>query len=236
MFKKIDKEIFFGGIFGIIAVLSAIFEMLANGISAATIFGTLKDITGTLVAVMVLGFAMKKLFDNSENTLSKILEKELSLFEKNYSPLIFKVSNFEKMQNEKYVQGFCVLKDFSEFITTHSVSEQMKESYSSRNSHQTAKFIDLPSTSDMLNDNFKVCFRTLSSCEYDKDFLKKVADKISYKYKENGYSTTSSNNALTVEIPKIETKQDIQSLISMFEVILICFEIGNKGIKVKEQA
>ena len=234
MFKKIDKEIFFGGLFGIIAVLSAICEMIANGLSAATIFGTLKDITGTLVAVMVLGFAMKKLFDNSEKKLSKLLEKELASFEQKYSPLIFKVSNFEKMQNEKYEQGFCILKDFSKFITTCDISEQMRESYSSRNSHQTAKFVDLPSVSVMLNENFKICFRTLSSCEYDKDFLTNIGNKISFNYKENGYVTTSISNTLIVEIPKIETKQDIESLISMFEIVLICFEIGNKGIKVKE--
>ena len=231
MYKKIDKEILFGGIFGIIAVVAAIGEMIANGVSAATMLGTAKDIAGTLVAVMVLGFAMNKILSNDEKNLSKVLSKELQLFESNYSPLIFKVSNFEKMQNEKYEQGFCILKDFSKFITITDISEQMKESYSSRNSHKTAKFIDLPSISTMVNEDFKVCFRTLTSCKYDENFLENVATKVSFKYKENGYRTTPTSNALIVEIPCIETKEDIHLLISLFEIILVCFEIGNKGIK-----
>ena len=62
MFKKIDKEIVFGGIFGIIAVVAATGEMIISGISVATILSATKDIAGTLVAVMVFIIAIKHLF------------------------------------------------------------------------------------------------------------------------------------------------------------------------------
>ncbi len=62
MFKKIDKEILFGGIFGIIAIVAAVGEMIANGVSDSTILGATKDIAGTLVGVMVFIIAIKHLF------------------------------------------------------------------------------------------------------------------------------------------------------------------------------
>lgn len=231
MAKKFDKEVLFGGIFGIIAVVAAIGEMIANGLSTAAILGAAKDIAGTLVAVMVFAFAIKKIIGNNNKSLSKILTQELDSFEKNYSPLIFKVSNFEKMKNEKYEQGFCILKDFSQFIKMENISDETRASYSSRSSHKTAKFIDLPSISEMLRNDFKVCFRTLTSCKYDGDFLEDVKTRIAFKYKEYGYTATTISNGLIVEVPAIKSKDDIDTLISLFEIILVCFQIGNKGIK-----
>ena len=183
MSKKIDKETIYGAIFGAIAITATIGEMFSNGVSSATVWGAIKDIAGTFVAIMLFMFAVKKIFENSEKNLSAKLEKNLRIFENNYTPHIFKVSNFEKMQNEKYEQGFCILKDFSKFISLNGITDEMKEKYSSRSSHETAKFIDLPSTETMLSENFNICFRTLQSCKYDADFLEKVSNKIGFKYK-----------------------------------------------------
>ena len=62
MFKRIDKEVLFGGIFGIVAIIAAVGEMIANGISIAGMLGATKDIAGTVVAVMVFIIAVKHLF------------------------------------------------------------------------------------------------------------------------------------------------------------------------------
>ncbi len=230
MFKKIENETKYAALFGAIAIIAIIGEMISNGISLATVWGAIKDISGTIVAILLFLFAAKKVFDNSENKLTKKLNKELQSFEERYTPLIFKVSDFEKMKGEKYEQGFCILKDFTSFITIDDLTAEEKEKYASRNSRETTKFIDLPSNNTMLNENFKVCFRTLSSCVYDDNFLSNVSKKINYKYKENGYSTSPKSNHLIVEIPKLETKEDIDEIISLFELIIVCFQIGNKGV------
>jgi len=52
---KLDvQEKIWGGIFGVVAVLAAIAEMLTNGISASSVFGMIKDVAGTLVVVVVM--------------------------------------------------------------------------------------------------------------------------------------------------------------------------------------
>ncbi len=232
MFKKIENEVKFGALFGIITIIAIIGEMVSNGISSSTIWGAIKDIAGTVVAILLFLFAIKNLFDNSEKNLIKQLYKELKLFEVRYSPLVFKVSNFEKMQGEKYEQGFCILKDFTKFITINNLTTEEQEKYSSRNSHETTKFIDLPSVDTMINEDFKICFRTLSSCIYDDDFLTNVSLKVNFNYKENGYKASAKSKCLIVEVPKIETKTAIEEMISLFELIIVCFEIGNKGVNI----
>lgn len=230
MFKKIENETKYAALFGAIAIIAVIGEMISNGISLATVWGAIKDISGTIVAILLFLFAIKKVFDNNENKLTSKLNKELEMFEARYTPLIFKVSDFEKMKGEKYEQGFCILKDFSKFITTDELTLEDKEKYASRNSHETTKFIDLPSNNTMLNERFKVCFRALSSCAYDDSFLSGVSKKINYKYKESGYLTSPKSNHLIVEIPMLETQEDIYEMISLFELIIVCFQIGNKGV------
>lgn len=88
MLKKIDKEVLFGGFFGVIAILATLGEMIANGLSAATILGAVKDISGTVVAVMVFVVAVRHLFvkkaTDFDGTFSKEMEKVIS----KYSPVL----------------------------------------------------------------------------------------------------------------------------------------------------
>ena len=52
---KLDiKEKIWGGVFGVAAILAAIAEMIANGITLSSIFGAIKDVAGTLVVVVIL--------------------------------------------------------------------------------------------------------------------------------------------------------------------------------------
>lgn len=90
MFKKIDKEVLFGGIFGIIAIAAAVGEMLANGISTATILGATKDIAGTLVAVMVFIIAIKHLFAKKPTDFDGVFAAEMDKVISKYSPILAK--------------------------------------------------------------------------------------------------------------------------------------------------
>lgn len=52
---KLDiQEKLLGGIFGVISIAAAVAETIAGGIDAAAIFGMIKDISGTLVVVVVM--------------------------------------------------------------------------------------------------------------------------------------------------------------------------------------
>ena len=54
MDKMEFQEKFLGGIFGIIAIIAAIAEAITNGISLSTVFAAIKDVSGTLIVVVLL--------------------------------------------------------------------------------------------------------------------------------------------------------------------------------------
>ena len=99
MFKKIDKEVLFGGIFGIVAVLAAIGEMIANGISTGTILGAVKDIAGTIVAVMVFVTAMKHLVVKKATDFEGVFNAEMAKVIAKYSPILIKDESGEGRYN-----------------------------------------------------------------------------------------------------------------------------------------
>lgn len=80
-FKKLDRETLFGGIFGVVAVIAIIVEMVLAGISAESVTAAIKDIAGTIVSVMVFIIAIKHILkqfkesksfeENLKNTLDK---------------------------------------------------------------------------------------------------------------------------------------------------------------------
>ena len=51
-FKKLDTETKWGGIFGLIAIIAILAEMVIGGISPETIVAAVKDTAGTVVSVM----------------------------------------------------------------------------------------------------------------------------------------------------------------------------------------
>ena len=82
-----------GGILGAIAIVSAILEMLFNGISAATIAGAIKDISGTLIVVMVLLVALKKLFPKKQKGFTNVFCEEMKAVTEKYSPIIKRIES-----------------------------------------------------------------------------------------------------------------------------------------------
>lgn len=86
-----------GGILGAIAIVSAILEMLFNGISAATVMAAIKDVSGTLIVVMVLLVALKKLFPKKQQGFSATFHLEMEALVEKYNPII-KCVDAEKIE------------------------------------------------------------------------------------------------------------------------------------------
>ena len=77
-----------GGILGFIAIVSAILEMYFNGISAATVMAAIKDVSGTLIVVMVLLVALKKLFPKKQKGFTNVFYEEMQAITEKYHPMI----------------------------------------------------------------------------------------------------------------------------------------------------
>lgn len=86
-----------GGILGAVAIVSAILEMIFNGISAASVMGAIKDVSGTLIVVMVLLMALKKLFPKKPRGFSATFYHEMKALVEKYNPII-KYVDSEKIE------------------------------------------------------------------------------------------------------------------------------------------
>ena len=74
-----------GGILGAIAIISAILEMICNGISAATIMAAIKDVASTLIVVMVLLVALKNLIPKKQRGFSNVFYDGMNEIVKKYN-------------------------------------------------------------------------------------------------------------------------------------------------------
>lgn len=91
---KLDlKEKLWGGIFGVVAILAAFFEMYASGVSMTSIAGAVKDIAGTMVVVVLLITVMRHYLPKKPSNLTEAFHEAMEPVVSRYSPLIKKDEN-----------------------------------------------------------------------------------------------------------------------------------------------
>lgn len=88
LLKKIDSEVLLGGIFGAIAIVAILIEMLLGDFEAAAVAGGIKDIAGTVVGVMVFAIAAKAIFKKEDTSFHAVFTREMEDIENKYMPLL----------------------------------------------------------------------------------------------------------------------------------------------------
>ena len=96
MFKKMDRETFWGGIFGAVAIAAAIVELLASGISVGTVAGAIKDVFGTLVVIILFVAVLRENKTVVYKDFEKAFSAQMNDITKKYTPIICRD---EKAQN-----------------------------------------------------------------------------------------------------------------------------------------
>ncbi len=88
--KKIDFETLWGGIFGAVAVIAVLIEMVIGRFDGASIAGGIKDIAGTLITILMLFVAIRALKAGKRTTVGfdEEFEKEMKLIMEKYNPII----------------------------------------------------------------------------------------------------------------------------------------------------
>lgn len=85
------KEKIWGGIFGVVAILAALGEMIVNGISVTSVLAAVKDISGTLVVVVLLVAVVKSLFPKKyKKSFSERMESAFDEWRENNGNMIAK--------------------------------------------------------------------------------------------------------------------------------------------------
>ena len=86
--KNMERETLFGGIFGGIAIVAIIVEMILGGFFAEAIAGGVKDIAGTIVAVLVFIFAVKQFKKKNVKGFDETFNAEMQKIIVKYAPVI----------------------------------------------------------------------------------------------------------------------------------------------------
>ena len=104
--EKLDlKEKLWGGIFGVVAILAAFFEMYSSGVSTTSIAGAVKDIAGTMVVVVLLITVMRQYLPKKSNNIIEAFHEAMEPVLARYSPLIKKDLNDENGKNTESEDG-----------------------------------------------------------------------------------------------------------------------------------
>lgn len=112
---KLDlQEKIWGGVFGVIAIIAAIGEMLVNGINKASVLGAIKDVAGTLVMVVLLVVVIKSLMPKKYAlSFEERLTNALVKWQKDNANMIVKTDRSDG--NDFY--GLSMKTDITSFFT-----------------------------------------------------------------------------------------------------------------------
>ncbi len=226
MDKMEFQEKVLGGIFGIIAIVAAIAEAIANGISAATVFAAIKDVSGTLIVAVLLITFIKQLPRRPKNLLER-LENEVEEWGKKNSPLIFKAEEYVAEQSGEYAQGFVLLQNPEEYMGLSNLTPESPvwSDYARYDSRKTGKFIDMPSYETMTRSNFKIKVVMKQSHFSKKDRIEEIIDKIISSINSryvNEFKAIQIGKSLsfTVSIKSITTDKEMQRFIELIDYIV----------------
>lgn len=222
--RKIGMETLWGGIFGIVAIAAAIVEMVLNGFETIAIAGAIKDISGTLVTVMVLLFAIKSLLPHKEKlSIEEKIILALDAWQQANSTMIIKSADDEK--TGKY--GFHMRTDIRDFYRAAPLT---------KNSGWFVR-LPLPQGNNYANENIRIEFHLnkgtfFEGIELSTDELKHRFDQLNKLFcdfinaKYHDFLRASGQNDIIILtlLRPIENDGDIQKMTevlnSMFQAYL----------------
>lgn len=225
---KIDfQEKIWGFIFGVIAIIAAISEMLVNGISAASVLGAVKDVFGTLVVVVVFYLVIKNMPKKPKNLL-ETLEKAIEDWGLDNAPLIFKTVGYVASKDSPYSQGFVLLQNPKSYPLLANLKSDSPNwiDYAQYKSPRkmTGKFLDMPNYETMTSSDFSVLFVMEQKHFQEMDINQIITDitnAINQKYDNKIVADRIGQSAkFTIKYNRIVTTEDIEFFRDSLDFVL----------------
>lgn len=228
MKEKINED-FWGSLFGIVAIVAAIVEMILGGFSIESVVAGIKDIAGTAIVIFVM-IAFLRNLPKKEKNLAEKLEKDVEDWGIDNAPLIFKTENYIAAQNTEFEQGFVLLQDPRRYVSL-SNSKLNKENpewhkYAQYgNGKLTGKFLDMPSYKAMTKDDFNVMivmeqshFRNMPEID---SVIKDIVSAINAHGNDGIFAERiGASNKIRLVCKKIETIAGKDHFVDMLDFIL----------------
>ncbi len=199
----IDRETLFGGIFGVIAIIAAITEMFLNGADKIALVAAIKDVFGTLVAVVLLFSVLKDRLPKIYKDFDKAFNAKMEKLVKKYSPVLSKDekvdfrynidSNLSSICGEKhgtprrffdYTEEtivFYVKKEIFMGRTTDSFDEMQKRIISQITTKLNSNFSE-KCECEIMDDGFKVNVEKQDTAEKQAELMSEIADNVLLLY------------------------------------------------------
>ena len=214
----IEKVI--GGILGAVAIIAAIVEMILGGFSAESIVAAIKDISGTLIVVVLLVAFVKSLPKKPKNFREQF-EADMSEIEQAYAPLIVKyvpkdtAKESAKAKNEKTIRY-----DILSSVDALFGKEQADH----------LRLFELNAEKPE-----KMCFYVREKFfgkPFDaKEITENLSGRLQAKFPDYSvtHSADSSGETITVNFNKaMETEQDAAALVNLINAAILLFVARNK--------
>lgn len=214
------NEKVWGGIFGIIAIIAAIAEIFINGVDAASIVGAIKDVSSTLVVVVLLVAFLKSLPQKPKN-FREVFEKNMNEIEQAYAPMIVKYVPKDTAKDSSKVKNETVIRyDILSSVDALFGKEQADH----------LRLFELNAEKPE-----KMCFYVREKF-FGKPFdAKEIAENISGRLQAKfpAYKVThtadSSGETIIVNFNKVmETEQDAAALVNLINAAILLFVAKNK--------
>ncbi len=186
---RIDlQEKVWGFIFGVVAIIAAILEMIVNGFSVASVLGAIKDVFGTLVVVVVFYLIVMNRPKRPKN-ITDILENMIENWGLDNAPLIFKTEGYVSAKDSEYTQGFVLLQEPKKYPLLAGLTPDKPNwiDYAQYKSPKklTGKFLDMPAYNIMTSSAFNVLFvmeqKHFQDREID-EIIRNIINAIDRKY------------------------------------------------------
>ena len=214
--------------FGLVAIVAAIGEAIANGITLSSVFGAIKDISSTLIIIALFILFIRQIPRKPKN-LVELLEREVENWGKDNSPLIFKAEGYVSAKDSPYTQGFLLLQNPRSFASLSSMDPDSPEwenyaKYGSGN-RLTGKFIDMPEYKQMTEDTVQVQFimeqAHFSNMVEINEIVDSIISAINQRYKNLvGAHRIGASYKFTLQYKKIETEDDVRTFVDILDYVL----------------
>jgi len=214
MKNKIDFEVKLGGICGGIAIVAIIAEMIINGMTAGAIVGGIKDIAGTIVAVLVLVSAWVALHPKKDKNFdfNKHLENRLNQWKSDHKNMISSEDNVYDLYMKTDIANF-----FSEGTTNKKgrfVLIQLNDKMTLTFSLNKGLFVGTGT-----DDNWKVQVDNIGQ------MMRTYAHGIYEECADIKYDKSSKNIVFSLK-KEATTEQDVDMIIemlnTMYQAFLVC--------------
>ena len=223
--NKINAETLFGGIFSIISVIAAIIEMALNNYETVYIAGAIKDISATMLAVMLLFLVFKNFYVKKIVDFEGRLKNKLNQWEEDNKTVIVK-SKIDKTG----FYGFDMFTDMNNFY---------KGSEFSKNSGWFVRFPEIKEENYNHKD-IKIDFHLnkgtffegmgLNDEELEPRYEKianNIIDYIRMIYRSEISEIFYKNHTITITMSNpIQTDEEIDSLIRILDSMIKAYLVS----------